>query len=169
MESVIYFMRHKSLIVLAVMIAILFTFSAAVTSADDISVRSHENCTGKLTSSLTAGPYYKTGSPERSTLIEHGVQGTALVITGTVFNRDCKPISGAWLDFWQADGYGEYDNDGYGLRGHQYADKDGRYRLETVRPYQYLFRAAHVHVKVRANENSPVITTQLFCKFFREG
>jgi protocatechuate 3,4-dioxygenase beta subunit len=31
-----------------------------------------------------------------------------------------------------------------------------------VRPHEYLFRAAHVHVKVRASENSPVLTTQLF-------
>jgi protocatechuate 3,4-dioxygenase beta subunit len=32
----------------------------------------------------------------------------------------------------------------------------------VISPLEYLFRAAHIHVKVRATENSPVLTTQLF-------
>ena len=85
-----------------------------------------------------------------------------LIVEGRVLDRNGKPLAHAWLDFWHADGRGRYDNKGYNLRGHQYADKNGRYRLETVRPNEYLFRAAHVHVKVRATEKSPVLTTQLF-------
>jgi hypothetical protein len=36
------------------------------------------------TPSMTEGPYFKTGSPERTSLIEPGVVGTRLVITGYV-------------------------------------------------------------------------------------
>src|SRR3712207_6926313 len=46
----------------------------------------------------------------------------------------CRPVAGALLDFWQADARGEYDNSGFRLRGHQFADSRGRYRLRTVVP-----------------------------------
>jgi protocatechuate 3,4-dioxygenase beta subunit len=65
------------------------------------------------------------------------------------------------LDFWQADAQGEYDNAGYRLRGHQFSDDAGRYRLETVLPGLYPGRTAHIHVKVQAPDR-PVLTTQLF-------
>ncbi len=108
------------------------------------------------------GPYYKTGSPERTNIVGPGTAGKKLVIEGYLYDRKGRPVAGAWLDFWHADGSGEYDNEGHNLRGHQYTDKDGHYRLETVRPKEYLFRAAHVHVKVQAGKDSPVLTTQLF-------
>jgi protocatechuate 3,4-dioxygenase beta subunit len=116
----------------------------------------------ELTPSVEEGPYYKTGSPERHDIVGAGTIGTKLTVEGRVLNRNGQPVACAWLDFWQADGNGQYDNEDYNLRGHQYADENGRYHLETVRPRQYLFRAAHVHAKVRADKNSPVLTTQLF-------
>ena len=116
----------------------------------------------ELTASVEEGPYYKTGSPERNAIAEPGTYGTRLVLEGRVLDRNGQPIPGAWLDFWHADGHGNYDNDGYNLRGHQYADKDGRYRLETLRPADYMMRAPHIHAKVRAIKNSPILTTQLF-------
>jgi protocatechuate 3,4-dioxygenase beta subunit len=115
-----------------------------------------------LTSSVEEGPYYKTGSPERKNIVEAGTPGAKLVLEGRVLETSGRPIAHAWLDFWHADGHGVYDNDGFNLRGHQYTDKDGRYHVETVRPHEYLFRAAHIHAKVRAGESSPVLTTQLF-------
>jgi protocatechuate 3,4-dioxygenase beta subunit len=115
-----------------------------------------------LTPSVEEGPYYTPDSPERTVIVEKDTPGIKLVVEGRVLDRNGHPISHAWLDFWHADGNGEYDNQGYNLRGHQYTDKTGRYHLETVRPLEYLFRAAHIHVKVRANENSPVLTIQLF-------
>jgi protocatechuate 3,4-dioxygenase beta subunit len=115
-----------------------------------------------LTTAVEEGPYYKTGSPERRNIAEPGTSGKKLIAEGRVLDRSGKPLAHAWLDFWHADGHGKYDNTGFNMRGHQYTDGDGRYYLETVRPYEYLFRAAHVHVKVRAAEDTPVITTQLF-------
>ena len=115
-----------------------------------------------LTAAVEEGPYYKAGSPERRNIVEPGTIGVPMVLEGRVLDTQGRPVPGAWLDFWNANGEGIYDNDGYKLRGHQYAGKDGRYRLETIRPRDYGRRAAHVHAKVRANENSPVLTTQLF-------
>ena len=115
-----------------------------------------------LTLPVEEGPYYKAGSPERRNIVDPGTPGTKLIVEGRVLDSMGKPIVHAWLDFWSADGRGHYDNAGYNLRGHQYADEDGRYRLETVRPHEYLMRSPHLHVKVRAGESAPVLTTQLF-------
>jgi protocatechuate 3,4-dioxygenase beta subunit len=120
------------------------------------------DCRGRLTPPLEEGPFYKAGSPERTKIAERGTVGSKLIVEGYVFDRNCQPIANAWLDFWQADGRGAYDNAGYNLRGHQYTDKNGRYHLETVRPVEYGPRTAHIHAKVRANDNSPVLTVQLF-------
>lgn len=116
---------------------------------------------GRITSSVTEGPFYKTGSPQRTSLLEPGMAGTKLTITGQVFTRGCRPAAGAWLDFWQADTQGKYDNVGYRLRGHQFTDGAGRYTLLTVMPGEYPGRTPHIHVKVKA-PNGPVLTTQLY-------
>jgi len=78
-----------------------------------------------------------------------------------VRSTQCKPVQGALVDFWQADAGGEYDNEGYRLRGHQFTDARGRYRLETIVPGLYPGRTRHFHVRVQA-PNRPVLTTQLY-------
>jgi protocatechuate 3,4-dioxygenase beta subunit len=114
-----------------------------------------------LTPAQTEGPYFKANSPERTSLIEPGVSGTGLVISGRVRTPDGQPVAGALLDFWQANTSGAYDNSGYTLRGHQYTDANGQYTLETVMPGPYPGRTRHIHVKVQA-PNGPVLTTQLY-------
>ena len=84
-----------------------------------------------------------------------------LIVTGYVLTPDCQPITGAWLDFWQADDEGAYDNAGYSFRGHQTTDATGRYELATVLPGLYPGRTRHIHVKVQA-PNGPILTTQLY-------
>ncbi len=118
-------------------------------------------CSGRPTAALTEGPFYRAGSPERQSLLEPGVTGNRLVLSGTVFDARCRPVAGAWLDFWQADGAGRYDNQGWRLRGHQLTDASGRFRLETVLPGEYPGRTPHIHVKIRA-PNGPTLTTQIF-------
>jgi len=115
----------------------------------------------EVTSSQAEGPFYKRGSPERTSLVEPGMPGTRVVITGYVLTPDCRPIARAWLDFWQTDEAGAYDNAGFRLRGHHYTDPEGRYRLETIAPGQYPGRTPHIHVKVQA-PGGPVLTTQLY-------
>ena len=113
------------------------------------------------TTSQVEGPYYKPNSPLRTSLLEKGMPGTKLVLKGRVLASDGSPIQGARLDFWQADSNGVYDNEGYRLRGHQFADEQGRYSLETVVPGNYAGRTSHIHVKVQA-PGRPILTTQLF-------
>lgn len=113
------------------------------------------------TVSLTEGPYFKAGSPARRTLRTSGVKGTPLRLTGRVVDRSCQPIAGALLDFWQADGTGAYDNNGFRLRGHQRTRADGSWTLNTVVPGLYPGRTEHIHVKVRRRTGS-TLTTQLF-------
>jgi protocatechuate 3,4-dioxygenase beta subunit len=110
---------------------------------------------------LTEGPYYKSGSPEQTNLYQDGMAGTKLVVTGYVYDTNCQPVANAWLDFWQADGNGNYDNSGYTLRGHQYTDTNGQFQLTTVVPGIYPGRTEHIHVKVQA-PNGNIITSQLF-------
>ena len=109
----------------------------------------------------TAGPFFTPDSPERTSLIERGVAGTRIVLTGRVFGRGCTPLAGALLDFWHADGDGAYDNEGYRCRGHQFADAEGRYRLVTVVPGVYPGRTRHFHVRVQPR-GGRVLTTQLY-------
>lgn len=116
---------------------------------------------GSLTPRQTEGPFFKTHTPQRITLIEPGSKAPRLVVTGRVLTGDCRPVKGALLDFWHADEQGEYDNRGFRYRGHQFADADGRYRLETILPAEYPGRARHIHVKVQA-PGAPVLTTQLY-------
>jgi protocatechuate 3,4-dioxygenase beta subunit len=116
---------------------------------------------GQPTPPQTAGPFFKPRSPRRTSLLEPGTAGTRIVLAGTVLSTGCRPIPGALLDFWQADDRGEYDNAGFRLRGHQFADEQGRYRLESVVPGVYPGRTRHFHVRVQA-PNQPVLTTQLY-------
>ena len=113
----------------------------------------------------TAGPFFKPSSPERASLLEPGMKGTPLEVAGRVYGRDCRPLAGALLDFWQADATGAYDNDGFRLRGHQYTDAQGRYLLTTIVPAAYAGRTRHIHVRVQPREadgSGRVLTTQLY-------
>ncbi|MEO8084886.1 MAG: dioxygenase, partial [Ardenticatenales bacterium] len=67
----------------------------------------------------------------------------------------------AILDFWHCDDAGQYDNTGFNLRGHQFADADGRWRLTTIVPGVYPGRTRHIHVRVQAPDG-PLLTTQLY-------
>src|SRR2546426_4636143 len=116
---------------------------------------------GPATQRQTEGPFFKTNTPQRLTLIEPGSKAPKLIVTGQVLSRDCKPLKGALLDFWHADEKGEYDNQGFRYRGHQFTDAEGRYRLETIVPAEYPGRARHIHVKVQP-PGGRVLTTQLY-------
>jgi protocatechuate 3,4-dioxygenase beta subunit len=113
------------------------------------------------TPSQTEGPYFTPDSPERASLLEPGIEGTRLVLSGRVLSAACEPVARALLDFWQADDAGEYDNDGFRLRGHQFTDGRGRYRLKTIVPGLYSGRTRHIHVKVQARGRG-ILTTQLY-------
>ncbi len=112
------------------------------------------------------GPFYKAGAPERSSLIEPGMKGRPLTITGRVQDTQCRPLANAVLDVWQCNADGVYDNKGYTLRGKIHADKQGRFELRTILPPPYKvsdtrYRPAHIHLKI-SGPGTTVLTTQLY-------
>lgn len=113
------------------------------------------------------GPFYKPGAPLRSVLLEKGMAGTPLTVTGRVLDTRGRALKGALLDIWHADHTGTYDNKGFTLRGKLYTDDEGRYTLRTIKPLYYGDpddkRPAHIHVKASSG-NSPILTTQLYFK-----
>lgn len=125
------------------------------------SVHSQPLTCGKLTERQTAGPYFKPSSPQRADLLEKGTPAPSLAVAGLVLSAQCKPVANALLDFWHADERGEYDNQGFRYRGHQFTDAQGRWRLETVFPAEYPGRARHVHVNIQA-PGKRILTTQLY-------
>jgi protocatechuate 3,4-dioxygenase beta subunit len=109
----------------------------------------------------TEGPYFTPNTPERTSLLEPGIDGTRLLVSGRVLSTNCEPIAAALLEFWQCDNNGQYDNVGYRLRGHQFTAEDGTYQLETIAPGLYPGRTRHIHVKVQ-KPNGAVLTSQLY-------
>jgi protocatechuate 3,4-dioxygenase beta subunit len=116
---------------------------------------------GVVTPRQTEGPFFTPNSPQRISLVEKGSSAPRLLLVGTVLSAQCKPVPNALLDFWHADEEGAYDNRGFRYRGHQHADAQGRYRLETIVPAEYPGRTRHIHVKVQA-PGKRVLTTQLY-------
>ncbi len=117
------------------------------------------------TAAAIEGPFYLPGTPRRTRLAGPETPGERLALIGRVLDRRCRPVAGAVLDFWQADAAGRYDRDGMGLRGHQFADAEGRFALESVVPGAYAAgwsrRTPHLHVKVQGRDTA-LLTTQLY-------
>ncbi|MCW5879785.1 MAG: dioxygenase [Anaerolineae bacterium] len=137
------------------------TAPAPAGPADRRAGRRSPRAPSAVTPAQTEGPYYKANPPQAADLLQPGMGGTKLILSGYVFNADCKPVANARVDFWQADANGQYDNTGYTMRGYQVTDANGRYELETVIPGLYPGRTRHIHVKVSA-PNGPVLTTQVY-------
>jgi protocatechuate 3,4-dioxygenase beta subunit len=116
---------------------------------------------GEATPRQMEGPFFKPRTPQRISLLEARISGVRLQLSGRVLSTECKPIVGALLDFWQADDAGDYDNQGFRLRGHQFSDSEGHYRLETIIPGLYPGRTRHIHVKLQA-PHRPLLATQIY-------
>jgi protocatechuate 3,4-dioxygenase beta subunit len=115
----------------------------------------------EATKAQTEGPFYEPNSPEKSNFVGDVNTGTKIVLTGSVLTTACEPVGRALLDVWHADPDGEYDNEGFRLRGHFFTDDQGAYRLETVVPGNYTGRTKHFHFKVRP-PGGKLLTTQLY-------
>lgn len=105
---------------------------------------------------------FKAGSPERASLIDPGVPGQRLILTGFVIGLRCGRVKSARLDFWHADPRGTLDTQGFRFRGHQLTDADGRYRLETTMPGAVGGRAPHLAVRLTPPGQAPLTTVLFF-------
>ena len=96
------------------------------------------------------GPFYRQGAPVRSKI------GKGYLLQGVVRSaRDCSPIPGARIEVWQVGPDGEYDE---AHRATIYADRKGRYRLETDFPPPYGRGRSQIHIVVDAKGFDGVIT-----------
>ena len=150
--------------------------SAAVPrSTDNLAERAQGADTLPTTEENIEGPFYRPGVPIRSRLYTDADRGEILLISGTVVARNGRPIVGAEVEVWHANHLGHYDNgdpdhlpppDEFRWRGRLRTDAQGRYEFETIRPGSYRltpleFRAAHIHLKVRAR-GYRALTSQFF-------
>lgn len=152
---------RRRLLELGLLAPVVFVAARGLGASEARALELTPVCDDHPTDANALGPFFKPRSPKRRSLRGAGVKGLPLLVTGTVLSTSCKPVAGALLDFWQADGNGQYDNSGFRLRGHQLTDRNGRYRLETVVPGLYPGRTRHIHVRAKA-PGRPVLTTQLF-------
>lgn len=115
-----------------------------------------------LTPQNALGPFYKPGAPTSANLIVPGDPGLPLVVSGKVMDSSGKPLSGATVEVWHADGRGIYDLEGYRYRSRLAAAADGTYRFQTLMPGHYPERVAqHIHYRVSA-PGRKVLVTQLY-------
>ena len=140
------------------------TFAQSNQTSTLLQQQQQQNTFCKLTKSDMLGPFYKENAPFKQRLGE-GIEGERLIITGKVMDRRCQPLKGAILDIWQANSTGEYDNEGFTLRGKVQTNNDGTYIIDTIVPKEYaagdINRPGHIHLKVGA-PNQPTLTTQLY-------
>ena len=150
-----------------IVITLIYTTAFAQSTNQSSTLQSpqqQQNSFCKLTESDMLGPFYKEGAPFKQRLGE-GVEGERLIITGKVIDMRCQPVRDAILDVWQANSTGEYDNEGFTLRGKVKTNNDGIYLIDTIIPKEYsagdISRPGHIHLKVGA-PNQPTLTTQLY-------
>lgn len=129
----------------------------------------------RITPRDALGPFYKSGAPFQAELCASGSGGgEKLLVTGRVLGMpDCKPLSGAVVEVWQADARGEYtqvtpgqrDNPNCLLRASLKTGPDGRYEFNTIVPGEYPGRPRHIHYRV-SHQGYTTLVTQLY--FTRE-
>jgi protocatechuate 3,4-dioxygenase beta subunit len=97
-------------------------------------------------------------------------QGQHIIVSGKITDKDCKPLSSAIVEIWQANHFGrythEFDNKGeidsnFQGWGQAITNENGEYRFKTVLPGLYGNRARHIHFKISRRDYHE-LTTQLF-------
>ncbi len=114
------------------------------------------------------GPFYTDNPPtiQENQLAAQEEPGTRMLISGRIYNLECSQfLPNVLVDVWHANHAGEYDNEGYNLRGQTYSNEQGFYMFETIKPGKYLngaqYRPSHIHFKITPPDH-PVLTTQLY-------
>lgn len=146
------------------------------------------NTRGGATEGSNLGPFYLDNAPEFALGADLAGKrsGVNVLVHGTVRDILGKPLAGAVVDTWQADGTGTYPiqeqdsgQDKYDLRGKFLTNDKGEYWYTTVLPKPYTvpydgpvgvllrkgdrhaWRAAHLHFILRA-KGMRAITTEIF-------
>lgn len=136
------------------------------------------------TETTVLGPFYVAEAPERpnGADIAGPLEGTPLLVTGSVASADGRPLADATVDVWHADDDGSYDVQqldalgGLAGRARFRTDRQGRFHFWTVMPAWYPIpadgpvgemlnatgrhpnRPAHVHFMIAAPGHETLIT-----------
>lgn len=140
------------------------------------------------TASQTEGPFYpyddkptdQDADLVRVTGVDAAAQGEVAHVTGSVWDRQGRPLAGALVEIWQCDHTGRYlhrddpNNDRPRDRGFQgfgkaLTDVGGAFRFRTIKPVAYtamlggeqIWRAPHIHAIVSTG-GVRRLTTQLY-------
>jgi len=142
---------------------------------------------GNATESTVLGPFFVEGAPEMpmgASIAAAGTPGEPCVASGTVNDMHGKPIGGALIEVWEAQGDGFYDvqkSGGMNARARFRTGPDGRYSFRCVKPTSYPIphdgpvghmlratgrhpmRPGHLHFKISA-PGFDTLVTHLFVK-----
>lgn len=127
------------------------------------------------TPASTEGPFYpENWTPEPMTqLVRGALMGNAmpLALEGRIFDRFGKPLEGARVEIWLADGLGKYTHTrdseakerdpNFAGFGWMKTAADGRYGFSAIRPVPYTGRTPHIHFAVIAPRAKKLVT-QMF-------
>ncbi len=142
---------------------------------------------GGATESTVLGPFYVEGAPVLpmgADIARPGTPGEPCAVAGTVSDAKGKPVGGAVLDVWEAQGDGFYDvqkPEGMNARARFRTGRDGGFAFRCVKPVSYPvphdgpagrlleatgrhpMRPAHLHFRIEA-PGFETLVTHLFVK-----
>ena len=126
---------------------------------------------------MTEGPFYPRSLPAdtdadltRIAGQSKPAEGEVLDVSGRVLDRAGRPRSGARVEIWQCDAFGQYHHVGAPVGsgdaafqgfGAVLTDAEGRYAFRTIRPVPYSGRTPHIHFTV-AEGGRRRLTSQMF-------
>ena len=127
------------------------------------------------TPASTEGPFYpENWSREPFTQLVRGAlsgNAVALLLEGRILDRFGKPVDGARVALWLADGLGKYTHSrdseakerdpNFAGFGWMKTAADGRYSFNAIRPVPYTGRTPHIHFAVMAPRAKKLVT-QMF-------
>ncbi len=124
------------------------------------------------TPASTEGPFYPEAytSEPMTQLVRGALLGEAvpLALQGRVLDRFGKPVEGARVEIWLADGLGRYTHSRDGEPkdrdpnftgfGWMKTGAEGSYAFSTIRPVPYSGRTPHIHFAVIAPRAARLVT-----------
>jgi protocatechuate 3,4-dioxygenase beta subunit len=135
--------------------------AASQSSLDKFMIPSPPCRDEKVTPAVTAaGSTFVPNSPSRPSLVERGVAGPTITLSGFVIGLKCGRIKDARVEIWHPNAKGVYEAP-FRHRGQQRTNVEGQYRFETVLPGAPSGRARHINVRVTP-AGAPSLTTVLY-------
>ena len=107
------------------------------------------------------GPFGRGLPPRRAKI------GTGHVLTGVILSElDCRPITGAAVQFWQSNRRGRYTR---ASSATVITNRAGRFRFEGPFPASYEGRSPHIHMRVSARLHETLLFRYEPAKGSRRG